>query len=327
MTVRVAPLLAALLLAGAAGAAAAQTPPVSPPVPQPAPQPERGSATFRLSGGLGTRKTRYYAPGQVVSMRGRVRPFVAGQAVTLHVVRKGRESKWVRRRVRSGGRFRFRFKIGSPGLLRLVVDHARTEGQVAFRARDQRIRVVSWSAGEGSRGLHVLLLQRGLHRLGFATPVTGYFDAATARAVTAFRKTNGMGRTGHASSAVYAMLFRHRGAFRLRYPRAGKHVEFDWSRQVLVLANRGRPYRVYHSSSGAPATPTVFGSFRFYLKTPGTNSHGMVHSNYFIGGYAIHGYASVPNYPASHGCLRVPIPNAWQIYSWIDLGDRIVVYR
>jgi hypothetical protein len=325
MTVGVAPLLASLLLAGAAGAAAAQTPPVSPPAPPPAPQ--RGSATFRLSGGLATRRTRYYAAGQQVTLRGRVRPFVAGQAVTLHVVRKGRESKWLRRRVRRGGRFEFRFKVGRPGLLRLVVDHSRTELQAAFRARDQRVRVVSWSAGEGARGVHVLLLQRGLKRLGFATPVTGYFDAGTARAVTAFRKTNGMGRTGHASSSVYAMLFSRRGAFRLRHPRAGKHVEFDWSRQVLVLANRGRPYRVYHSSSGASATPTVFGSFRFYLKSPGTNSHGMVHSNYFIGGYAIHGYASVPNYPASHGCLRVPIPNAWQIYNWIDLGDPIFVYR
>ena len=87
-------------------------------------------------------------------------------------------------------------------------------------------------------------------------------------------------------------------------------MEFDWSRQVLVLAKGGRPYRIYHSSSGAPATPTVFGKFHFYLQTPGTNAKGMVHSSYFIRGYAIHGYASVPNYPASHGCLRVPIPNA-----------------
>jgi lipoprotein-anchoring transpeptidase ErfK/SrfK len=53
----------------------------------------------------------------------------------------------------------------------------------------------------------------------------------------------------------------------------------------------------------------------------------MVHSSYFIGGYAIHGYASVPTYPASHGCLRVPIPSAWNIYSWVDFGTRVFVYR
>jgi lipoprotein-anchoring transpeptidase ErfK/SrfK len=129
---------------------------------------------------------------------------------------------------------------------------------------------------------------------------------------------------------VYAKLFRGNGAFKLRYPSAGKkgkHVEFDWSRQVLVLARRGRPYRIYHSSSGKASTPTVMGKFSFYLKTPGTNSHGMVDSSYFIGGYAIHGYAEVPNYPASHGCLRVPIPNARQIYDWVQIGDPIFVYQ
>jgi lipoprotein-anchoring transpeptidase ErfK/SrfK len=96
---------------------------------------------------------------------------------------------------------------------------------------------------------------------------------------------------------------------------------------VLVLAKGGKPYRTYHASSGKPSTPTVFGSFHFYLKSPGTNSHGMVYSSYFIGGYAIHGYADVPNYPASHGCLRVPIPNAIQIYNQIDVGEPIFVYE
>jgi lipoprotein-anchoring transpeptidase ErfK/SrfK len=187
--------------------------------------------------------------------------------------------------------------------------------------------VVRWSAGQGARGTKVLLLQRGLRSLRFATPVTGYYDAGTARAVNAYRKTNNLGGTGYAAAGVYARVFRRRGAFRLKYPRAGKHVEFDWSRQVVVLADRGRPYRVYHASSGTPATPTVFGTFRFYRKQPGTNASGMLHSNYFIRGYAIHGYPSVPNYPASHGCIRVPNPNAADINRWIRLGDRVFVYR
>ena len=157
------------------------------------------------------------------------------------------------------------------------------------------------------------------------------YDAGlTANAVNVFRKTNGMGRDGYATTSVYAMVLRGQGAFKLRYPNAGthgKHVEFDWSRQVLVLADHGKPYRAYHVSSGKPSTPTVFGSFHFYSKTPGTNSHGMVYSSYFIGGYAIHGYASVPNYPASHGCLRVPLPNAVSIYNWIDIGDPIFTYE
>ena len=38
------------------------------------------------------------------------------------------------------------------------------------------------------------------------------------------------------------------------------------------------------------------------------------------------GYKSVPAYPASHGCLRNPIPNSLFIYNWIDIGDDIYVY-
>jgi hypothetical protein len=264
-----------------------------------------------------------------VLLRGRTTAFAPGQRITLLVIRAGRVT--ARRHAALGragrrGRFRFRFRTGRRGTLRLVVRHERTPELAAMRARDRKLKVVRWSAGAGTRGVKVLLLQRRLLSLGFATPVSGYFDDATARAVTAFRKTNGMGRDGFATVGVYERVLRNRGAFRLRHPDRGKHVEFDWSRQVLVLADRGRPYRVYHASSGKASTPTVFGSFRFYRKEPGTNSHGMLHSNYFVGGYAVHGYPSVPNYPASHGCIRIPIPNAAAVDAWIQLGDPIFVY-
>ena len=59
------------------------------------------------------------------------------------------------------------------------------------------------------------------------------------------------------------------------------------------------------------------GSFKVYSKTSGTNAKGMVHSSYFIRGYAMHGYWSVPVFPASHGCLRVPIAEAVPL----PLGD------
>jgi peptidoglycan hydrolase-like protein with peptidoglycan-binding domain len=328
MTARLALTIGAAALATAAPAAA-QTPTTPVPPPAPAPAPAAGKASFGVHGGLGTKKARFYAPGQFVIARGRVKPYVAGQVVTLQVVRKNKVSKRIRRAVGAGGRFKFRFQVGNAGKLRLVVKHAGTAQQAAFRAKDRRIEVVSWSAGEGSRGTRVLLLQRALAKQHFAVPVTGYYDSGTTRAVIAFRKTNGMGTSGVADGAVFHKLFRGHGTYKLRYPTAGKngkHVEFDWSRQVLVLAQKGRPYRIYHSSSGAPATPTVFGKFNFYLQTPGTNAKGMVDSSYFIRGYAIHGYASVPTYPASHGCLRVPIPNARQIFDWVDIGDPIYVY-
>jgi L,D-transpeptidase-like protein/putative peptidoglycan binding protein len=313
-----------------APAAIAQVPPPPVPPPPPAPVPAAGKASFTVAGGLPTKKVRYLSRGQRVVVRGTVKPFVAGQSVRLEIVRRGkvvsRHDAPVRQGRKGAGRFTVRFKTRRRGVLRLVVKHTATPQQQAFRARDKRIDVVSWSAGAGAKGTHVLLMQRALLRLGFAVPVTGYFDSGTARGVTAFRKTNSMGSSGYASSAVFDRLARGGGAFRLRYPRAGRHVEFDWSRQVLVLADRGRPWRTYHASSGKASTPTVFGTFRFYRKQLGTNSHGMVDSNYFIGGYAIHGYASVPSYPASHGCIRVPIPNADEIDQHISLGETIYVY-
>jgi len=313
--------------------AAAQTPttPTTPAPPVTPPKPDRasGKATISVGGGMATKKAHYYAPSQEVLVTGVVKPYVAGEVLTLYAIRGKKASKKVRRHVGKRGRYEFRFKVGNAGPVRLVVKHRKSAAQEAFRTKSQTIQVVNWSAGAGARGLKVLLLQRGLLKLGFATPVTGYFDGLTANAVNVFRKTNEMGRDGYATTSVYAMVLRGQGAFKLRYPTSGthgKHVEFDWSRQVLVLADHGKPYRTYHVSSGKPSTPTVFGSYHFYRQEPGTNSHGMVYSSYFIGGYAIHGYADVPNYAASHGCLRVPIPNAVSIYNWIDIGDPIYTY-
>ena len=316
----------ALLAIGAPPALAQIPPPPVPPLPPVPPAPAAGAAKYKVDSGLATSKARYVAPQQQVRVVGKVKPAVPGEVLTLYALRGKKASKTVRRKVGRGGRFVFKFKVGNPGRVRIVIKHRASPAQVAFRARARKISVVDWQAGAGERGVKVLLLQRALLKEGYATPVTGYYDDATARGVLAFRKANELSRDGFATKQVFAMLARGNGAFKLRFPKAGKHVEFDWSRQVLVLARGGKPYRTYHTSSGTPATPTVFGTFHFYLQTPGTNAKGMVHSSYFIGGYAIHGYASVPSYPASHGCLRVPIPNALQIFNWIDIGDTIYSY-
>ena len=317
------PAAADIATAPAQPAQAAQTPPA-------APRPAGGRVSIKVRGGQPTRRLRYVARGGYVVVEGRSRPFVPGQVAALAIYRGGRLVATRRTPIKpagAAGRARFRFRARRSGLVKLVIRHEATPAQGAFRSRAARIRVISASAGQGARGTRVLLLQRGLRRLGFAVPVTGYYDPGTSRAVLAFRKTNGLGRDGFATRRVFSLVLRNRGAFRPRFPRAGRHVEFDWSRQVLALIVKGRARRVYHASSGKASTPTVFGTFRFYRKQPGTNSHGMVHSNYFIGGYAIHGYPSVPTYPASHGCIRVPIPNALDIFRSIRMGEQIFVYR
>jgi lipoprotein-anchoring transpeptidase ErfK/SrfK len=193
------------------------------------------------------------------------------------------------------------------------------------RSRAARVNVMRPELG--SRGVLVRLFQRGLAKMRYAVSRSGVFDSATARAVMAWRKVNRQPRNFVASPSVVRAVLDRRGAFRVRHPNDGRHVEADISRQVMALVNpNGKLHRVYHISSGAPATPTVLGRFRVYRKSPGTNALGMVHSTYFIGGYAIHGYASVPPFNASHGCLRVPIPNAWSIYQWVRMDDVVRVY-
>jgi L,D-transpeptidase catalytic domain len=197
----------------------------------------------------------------------------------------------------------------------------------AQRALQHRVTHMHGSLGHGAHGPAVLLLQDELARLRYAVPVSGHFDEATGRAVLAFRKVSGLERVETANAGVFERLQRGGGRFHVRYPREGRHVEADLSKQVLVEVGRGgRVRRIYTMSSGKPSTPTVLGRFRVYGKEPGTNGHGMVDSSYFIKGYAIHGYAEVPAYAASHGCLRIPVPDAPAVFGWVQVGYPVDVY-
>ena len=265
-------------------------------------------------------------PNSPVRVRGSVAPFAPGAGVELSVFRGPRRVLHETRRVRASrdgrGTFALWIKPSRRGVFRVTVG-----APGASVSDSKRLYVVGPSARSGSRGTAVRALQRRLRDLGYLTPVNGRYGGSTARAVLAFRKVNGFARTTTAGRAVYRRLARGGGGFKVRYPKAGKHVEFDWSRQVLVLARGSRPQIILPTSSGASATPTVFGKYRFYRRQPGYNSKRMYYSLYFIGGYAIHGFDPVPTYPASHGCLRIPIPSAKRVYGWVSLGDTIYTYR
>jgi hypothetical protein len=330
---------AALLVAAPAASAqlptdpAPPTQPAPPATPTPPPPPAaEGKGSMEIASGLSDAGRRYVAAGQRVRLSGRVKPFVAGQQIVVDLFR-GRK-KIATKNVAVGqakdgnGAFSVVFRVKSAGNYTVKARHVATAEQARFTLANKRFQALKGSVGRGSGRTRIHLAQLGLKRLAYVTSTSGHFDSAMSRAVLAFRKTNRMSRTSNLSAKVFEMLLSGHGGFKLKYPKAGKHVEADLSRQLLVLARNGKAERIYHTSSGKPSTPTVVGSFRFYRKQPGTNSHGMVHSSYFIRGYAIHGYASVPaTAAASHGCLRVPIPNAMSIYRWIKLGDRIFVYR
>ena len=189
-------------------------------------------------------------------------------------------------------------RSATPDRLRLVVKHKASDAQAAFRTRNETIQVVNWHAGAGARGTKVTLLQRGLLKLGFATPVTGYFDALTANAVNVFRKTNGLGRDGYAIGVRLREGAARPGRLRAALPELGHPRQARRVRLVAPGAGAGGPRQA------VPHLPRVVrasrrrrrcsGATASTARRPGTNSHGMVYSSYFIGGYAIHGYADVP---------------------------------
>ena len=49
-------------------------------------------------------------------------------------------------------------------------------------------------------------------------------------------------------------------------------------------------------------------------------------ASYFDGGFAMHAYPYVPAYPASHGCVRLPAPEAPRVYSFAIEGTPVYVY-
>jgi peptidoglycan hydrolase-like protein with peptidoglycan-binding domain len=260
-----------------------------------------------------------------------LRPFVAGQTAVVRFYRNGRRVKAAQLPLAPSPTGRsahavLPFTSGRPGRIVVRATHFATPQVGTIKARGVGVSVVRPSARPGARGPLVRMLQAGLARRGYVVGRGGRYDARTARAVLAFRKVTGMRRTNVASADVFRRLARGGGRFRVRFPQHGKHVEADLSRQVIALIRNGRVERIYPVSSGAPSTPTIRGHFRVYLKAPGTNAKGMYMSSYFIRGYAIHGYPSVPVFPASHGCLRVPMSEAVSIFRWLGRGDVVDVY-
>ncbi len=300
------------------------------PPPPPAPVPVAGQIKLVLQHAGG--HPPFALLGQRVVVRGVVTPYVGGQTVKVSFYRDGRKVQVKNVSVlaigNGAGQFHINYVSGFPGLVQARVAHYATAQQGAFSGRSPGVQYVTPNLGPGGRGPSVRLLQSELDVLHYAVPLSGSFDEGTGRALIAFRKVTGLARVPFAGTQVWDRLQHGAGAFRVRYPQDGRHVEGDLTKQVLAeIEPGGRVRTIYTMSSGKPSTPTVIGHFQVYSKTPGFNSEGMYESNYFIRGYAIHGYAEVPTYAASHGCLRVPIPDAPAIYSWVKLGTAVDVYN
>jgi hypothetical protein len=177
--------------------------------------------------------------------------------------------------------------------------------------------------GPGSRGPSVRELERRLAGLGYALRrVDGHYGHDTSEAVLAFQKVQSLPWTGRVTARLWRVLERA-GHVRPRYVR-GNHIEVDKRRQLLFVVREGRIVLVSHVSTGATGNTPV-GRWRVYRKVTGWD-WVLWYPMYFLRGFAIHGYPSVPAYPASHGCVRVPMWLAPRLYERNGYGTPIYVY-
>ena len=269
--------------------------------------------------------------GQPWRVRVVMQPWVEGQTATVRFYRHGHKLRAVNVNLTmsptgKSGMALVAFGTSKPGTVEVRALHLATATAIQLVAKPVRVDVAALHAGPGARGPAVRLLQQRLAAKGYVVVQRVLFDQRTARAVVAFRKVTGMARTAVADTGLFKALLAGKGTFRVRHPEHGKHVEADLSRQVIALIDHGKVQRIYPASSGKPSTPTIRGSFRVYSKNPGFNAKGMYYSNYFIRGFAIHGYFQVPVFAASHGCLRIPNPDAVSVFRWIKIGDIVDVY-
>ncbi len=328
--------LAALATAGAATAdtTTTTTTPVTTPTTTPTPppvHPAHGSAKLYMPGIFVVHGDAVTVPKRRVEVDGVVHPYVAGQSVTIKAF-LGR--RLIRRQVvritpsqdHSYGRFRASVSSPSAGIIAIEAEHARTSTLLAFKA-GRRFAALDERAGPGSTGRFVQLVQQRLAALHFYMPQSGVFDAQTELALDAYHRLLHWGTYKTLDGRTASYLLNGWGAFKVRFPTHGRHAEGDLGLQLLALIDGSKVQYIFPISSGKPSTPTILGDFHVYRRVPGYLPDGMYFSSFFISGYAIHGYNPAPDYPASHGCMRLPISDAIAAFNWLAYGDWVDVYH
>jgi peptidoglycan hydrolase-like protein with peptidoglycan-binding domain len=197
----------------------------------------------------------------------------------------------------------------------------------------------------GSTGADVLALQHRLWGLHYWLHVNGTFDYDTQEAVYAFQAINKLSMDGVVGPLTGKALVNPH-TYTAQDPSVATRIEVNINAkvQVLVYYKNNQLTLISHISSA--------GGYRFCDPTCqiATTPTGWYHANwfdpgwvkvplgemynpvFFIGGsYAIHGDTSVPNYPASHGCVRIPDDLAAVFHTMIYIhqgtGTSIHVYN
>ena len=115
---------------------------------------------------------------------------------------------------------------------------------------------------------------------------------------------------------------------------AEKMIVVNLSEQEAYAYENGHEVMHGHVSTGKPGRRTPTGHFRVlekdidHVSSKYPEPNGGARMNYMLRltdyGVAMHlGY--VPNYPASHGCIRMENGFAQKMYYWADVGTKVVI--
>ena len=186
----------------------------------------------------------------------------------------------------------------------------------------------------------LLEIETLLSNLGYwILKVDGVSDSSTRHAIMAFQKVEGRKRTGVLTAAdLEALHFAKTPPAKFQTGTA--HIEVDISRQILFLTDAaGAVVRILPVSTGNDmryfdegkwqVARTPRGEFRIERKINGVRKASLGNlyfPNYFHGGVAIHGSNSIPPYPASHGCVRIPRFADRAFSAMVPVGMEVFVY-
>jgi peptidoglycan hydrolase-like protein with peptidoglycan-binding domain len=200
---------------------------------------------------------------------------------------------------------------------------------------------------EGASGDVVAAYQQRMVDVKFDPgAVDGYFGPAMTYAVQALQKLFGVPITGALTETERPLLenFYFPQPF---YPDAEPNrTEINVTGQVLTLYEDYQPRLIttvstasgesycYNTPKDNPTqricevatTPSGRYTYYFFYKGWHEGVLGELYNPfYFNKGIAVHGYESVPPYPASHGCTRIPMHIAEYFYTLVKQGDPVYV--
>lgn len=175
-------------------------------------------------------------------------------------------------------------------------------------------------------------------------PPDGKFGLKTTQAVWAFQALHGLAKDGVVGPETEAQILARAPQAMLRPELGPTHTEIDLTRQILIVWRDGAPALITHVSSGSQvpycetselgrscgSAVTPLGNFTWYRRVEGWRVAvlGKLYNPvYFTGGFAVHGAGSVPNHPASHGCVRIPMGIAEYFPSLVANGEPVAVFR